>query len=186
MLLPVLCRRWWEWRSWSVLSRLVAVGWCIDAWTPLKAHSPWSACTPQYCPPLLTQKMSSTRILQQQSWPSPAREQLVLLGHFSARVGADNDSWPSRLGPFGVGKMNWNGQRLLELCALQTLCITNSFFKAKLQHKVSWRHPRSRHWHQLDLILVRLATIKNVLKTRSYHSTDCDTDHFLVCCMIRL
>ena len=115
MLLPVLCRRWWEWRSWSVLSRLVAVGWCIDAWTPLKAHSPWSACTPQYCPPLLTQKMSSTRILQQQSWPSPAREQLVLLGHFSARVGADNDSWPSRLGPFGVGIMNWNGQRLLKL-----------------------------------------------------------------------
>ena len=39
----------------------------------------------------------------------PSTEQLVLLGNFNARVGADNDSWPSCLGPFGVGKMNENG-----------------------------------------------------------------------------
>ena len=75
---------------------------------------------------------------------------------------------------------------LLELCAFHNLCITNSFFKTKPQHKVSWRHPCSKHWHQLDLILVRHATIKNVLHTCSYHSADCDTDHSLVCCKIRL
>ena len=40
----------------------------------------------------------------------PSAEQLVLLGNFNARVGADNDLWPSCLGPFGVGKMNENGQ----------------------------------------------------------------------------
>ena len=72
------------------------------------------------------------------------------------------------------------------LCTFHNLCITNPFFKTKPQHKVSWRHPRSKHWHQLDLILVRRAAIKNVLHTRSYHSADCDTDHSLVCCKIRL
>jgi len=36
----------------------------------------------------------------------PSSEQLVLLGDFNAKVGVDNDSWPSCLGPFGVGKMN--------------------------------------------------------------------------------
>ena len=77
-------------------------------------------------------------------------------------------------------------QRLLKLCAFHNLCITNSYFKTKRQHKVFWRHWHSRHWHQLDLILVRLATFKNVLHTRSYHSADCDTDHSLVCCKIRL
>ena len=82
--------------------------------------------------------------------------------------------------------MNDNGQRLLELCTYYNLCIANSFFKTKPQHKVSWRHPRSKHWHQLDLILVRRTAIKNVLHTRSYHSADCDTDHSLVCCKIRL
>ena len=116
----------------------------------------------------------------------PSKEQLVLLGDFNARVGADHESWPSCLGQFGVGRMNDNGQRLLELCTYHNLCITNSFFKTKPQHKVSWRHPRSKHWHQLDLILVRRTCIKNVLHTRSYHSADCDTDHSLVCCKIKL
>ena len=84
----------------------------------------------------------------------PSKEEVVLLGDFNARVGCDHDSWPSCLGQFGVCKMNDNGQRLLELCTYHNLCIANSFFKTKPQHKVSWRHPRSKHWHQLDLILV--------------------------------
>ena len=46
----------------------------------------------------------------------PNSEQLALLGDFNARVGADHDSWPSCLGHHGTGKMNENGQRLLELC----------------------------------------------------------------------
>ena len=116
----------------------------------------------------------------------PSKEEVVLLGEFNARVGCDHDSWPSCLGQFGVGKMNDNDQRLLELCTYHNLCIANSFFKTKPQHKVSWRHPLSKHWHQLDLILVRRTAIKNVLLTRSYHSADCDTDHSLVCCKIKL
>ena len=61
-----------------------------------------------------------------------------------------------------------------------------SFFRTKPQHKVSWVHPCSKHWHQLHLNLVRRAAIKNILYARSYHSADCDTDHSLVCCKIRM
>ena len=82
--------------------------------------------------------------------------------------------------------MNENGQRLLDLCPFYDLRTTNSFFRTKPQHKVSCKHPRSKQRHQLDLILVRRASIKNVLHTRSYHSGDCDTDHSLVCCKIRM
>ena len=46
--------------------------------------------------------------------------------------------------------------------------------------------PRSKYWHQLDPILLRRAAFKNVLHTRSYHSADCNTDHSLVCCNIRI
>ena len=113
-------------------------------------------------------------------------EQLILLGDFNARGGADHDTWPSCIGQFGVGKMNENGQRLLELCTYHDLCIANSYFRTKPQHKVSWRHPRSKHCHQLDLIILRCPSLKNVLHTRSYHSADCNTDHSLVCCRIRL
>ncbi|XP_076059404.1 uncharacterized protein LOC143036032 [Oratosquilla oratoria] len=82
--------------------------------------------------------------------------------------------------------INENGQRLLEFCSYNSLCVTNSFFQTKPQHRVSWCHPRSKHWHQLDLILIRRSNIKLVQITRTYHSADCDTDHSLVCCKIRL
>ena len=72
------------------------------------------------------------------------------------------------------------------LCSYHDLCIANSYFRTQPQHKVSWRHPRAKHWHQLDLILFRRAALKNVLHTRSCHSADCHTDHSLVCCKIRL
>ena len=116
----------------------------------------------------------------------PATECLYLLGDFNARIGADHDSWPRCIGHFGVGKLNENGQRLLELCSFHDLCITNTFFHLKPQHRVSWRHPRSRHWHQLDLVITRRDSLNCVRNTRSYHSADCDTDHTLVAARVRL
>ncbi|XP_047486812.1 craniofacial development protein 2-like [Penaeus chinensis] len=86
---------------------------------------------------------------------TPSTDALYLLGDFNARVGADHEAWPSCLGAYGCGKMNDNGQCLLELCSYLGLCVINTFFLCKEIHQVSWRHPRSRHWHQLDLVLIR-------------------------------
>ncbi|XP_038062349.1 uncharacterized protein LOC119732818 [Patiria miniata] len=116
----------------------------------------------------------------------PKNEHLFLLGDFNARVGADHESWPDCLGHFGVGSMNENGQRLLELCCYHQLCITNTFFQTKPLHRVSWRHPRSKRWHQLDLIITRRETLNFVHFTRTFHSADCDTDHSLVLSKVKL
>ena len=116
----------------------------------------------------------------------PEQEPIFLLGDFNARVGADHSSWSPYLGQFGVGKMNENGQRLLEFCCHHDLCVTNTFFSTKPQHRVSWRHPRSKHWHQLDLVLTRRGDLGHVKLTRSYQSADCDTDHSLVGSRIKL
>ncbi|PFX17198.1 Craniofacial development protein 2 [Stylophora pistillata] len=116
----------------------------------------------------------------------PRSEGVYLLGDFNARIGSDWQAWPACLGHFGVGNLNENGQILLELCCHHGLCITNSYFKCKELHKLSWRHPRSRHWHQLDLVITRRADLSSVFHTRSYHSADCDTDHSLVGSKIRL
>lgn len=52
--------------------------------------------------------------------------------------------------------------------------------------KVSWMHPRSKHWHQLDLALTRRRDLRETLHTRTFHSADCDTDHSLVAAKVRL
>ena len=111
----------------------------------------------------------------------PKSYQLVILGDFNARVGSDHDSWAPCLGHFGFGKMNSNGQRLLKFFHKQNLCVTNSFFKTKPQHKVSLIHPRYKNLHQLYVILVRRHRISYVHLTRSYHSSDRNNNHLLVC-----
>ncbi|GFR57881.1 craniofacial development protein 2 [Elysia marginata] len=85
----------------------------------------------------------------------PLKEYLILLGDFKARVGADHRSWPNCTGHFGVSKLNQNGHRLLELCSFNNLCVTNTLFATKLHHRVPWKHPRSDHGHQLDLVFTR-------------------------------
>ena len=66
------------------------------------------------------------------------------------------------------------------------MCIANSYFRTTPQHKVSRRHPCSKHRHQLDLMILMRASLKKVIYARSYHSADCNIDHSLVCCWIRL
>ena len=101
-------------------------------------------------------------------------------------MGADHDAWLTSLRHHSVGKMNKNGQRLLELCSFHKLAITNTFFENKVQHKVSWRHPRSKHWHQLDLILTRRKDLNTIHSTRSLHNAECNMDHALVCAKVNL
>ena len=50
----------------------------------------------------------------------PPKEHVMILGDFNALVGADHDSWPSCLGHFGIGKINDNGQCLLEFCSYKS------------------------------------------------------------------
>ena len=81
-------------------------------------------------------------------------------------------------------KRDWPA--LLELCCHHGLCISNTFFNSKLQQQVSWRHTRSKQWHQLDLILTRRVHLSSIKITRSYQSADCDTDHPFVCSKVKL
>ena len=115
----------------------------------------------------------------------PASEHVYLLGDFNARVVADRESWPRLLGHHGIGKLNENGQRLLEFCCFHNLYVTNTYFQNKDSHKASWRRPRSNHWHHLDLVITRADSI-NVCNTRAYHSVDCNTDHSLMASWVKV
>ena len=56
----------------------------------------------------------------------------------------------------------------------------------KLQHRVSWRHPKSKHWHQLDLILTLRSSFPSITIKHSHQDADCNTDHSLVCSKVKL
>ena len=115
----------------------------------------------------------------------PKEEKLIVLGDFNARVGRDNQTWDA-LGRYGVGKMNTNGLRLLELCSECDLVVCNTFFRQKLKHKATWTHPRSKIGHMIDFIITRQSDLADVCSMRVLRSADCDTDHKLVRCKLKL
>ena len=76
--------------------------------------------------------------------------------------------------------MNHNGLRLLFICAEQQLVITNTIFQMNNRLQTTWQHPRSKHWHLLDYVIVRQKDRKDVLTTRIMCGAECWTDHLMV------
>ncbi len=110
----------------------------------------------------------------------PKSDKILLLGDFNARVGQNNRIWSGVLGRHGIGGVNENGMRLLTLCSEHNLTITNTIFQQKAKYKTSWMHPRSKHWHMIDYIIVRCNDIKDVLITRAMRGAECWTDHRMI------
>ena len=63
------------------------------------------------------------------------RDILMIMGDWNAKIGADRETWPSTIGQYGFGVANERGQRLLEFCCTNQLCITNTYFKRKDSRK---------------------------------------------------
>jgi len=101
------------------------------------------------------------------------KPKLIMMGDFIARVRCDHQAWEKVIGRHGIGKENSNSTRLLSLCTAHKLVITNTMFQQRDSRKVSWMHPRSRHWNLLDCVIVRQRDIADVNLTRSLRGSTC-------------
>ena len=93
----------------------------------------------------------------------PTSDKLLILSDFNARVGSDYKTYESVVGKFGKGGVNSNGALLLSFCAQRDLCITNTYFNQPNHHYFSWMHPRSKHFHLLEYIIVRKQQLRRCL-----------------------
>ncbi|XP_030754472.1 uncharacterized protein LOC115881203 [Sitophilus oryzae] len=108
---------------------------------------------------------------------TPIQDRLILMGDFNARVGREHNIWEKVIGKHGIGNMNANGELLLTKCSEHGLTITNTLFMHNDKFKGTWQHPRSKHWHQLDHVIVRQRDLKEVLDTKARVDVECWTDH---------
>ena len=108
----------------------------------------------------------------------PRTGKLLLIGDFNARIGRENDKWPSLvMGKHGIGKCNSNGELLLALYSEFELIVTNNMFKQKDECKPNRMHPCSGHWHMIDFIITICRDKMDIHSTRAMRTANCWTDY---------
>lgn len=112
---------------------------------------------------------------------------LVLMGDFNAKVGSDNAGWETVMGRNGLGTMNENGRKLVELCAKYDLVIGGTLFPHKEHHKYTWTRPPSRSeptptlvQNQIDHIAIRRRWRTSLEDVRNRRGVDVFSDHELL------
>ena len=83
------------------------------------------------------------------------------------------------IGKHGTGSCNSNSLLPLQTCAEHDLLITNTIFRLPNRNRTSWMHPRSKHWHLIDYVIVRKRDRQDVQVTKAMCGAECWTDHRL-------
>ena len=124
-----------------------------------------------------------------------AKDELIVMGDFNARVGIKDTGEDTAcglklrdvVGTHGLPEVNDNGARLLEYCASQRrhkMRIMSTCFKHK--EYGTWFHPSSRKWFQIDHVLCSARTGGLVKDVQSMVGYEHNTDHRCVKVKLRI
>lgn len=101
-----------------------------------------------------------------------------LTGDLTERVGRKGDD--NIIGHFRKEVVNENGERLIKLCELNDLKITNRFFGHKNINRYN-RIQVTRNLHSnIDYIIVRENSTTKIKDVRVKRGAECGSDHRLV------
>lgn len=114
----------------------------------------------------------------------PQHSLLFLMGDLNARVG--NKIIPNIKQRFNENVTNENGDLLINLCAMNSLRINNTFFEHKNGHKITWANSRGQE-STIDYIITnRNVHPSQVLDVRAFRTADIGSDHRLLIAKVRL
>lgn len=112
----------------------------------------------------------------------------IILGDLNAKVGEGQDE--DVIGPYGLGNRNDRGDKLVEFCKDNQMCIMNTYFKLPKRRLYTWTHPAHRVdnviRNQIDFIIIK-KRFRNAIKyTKTYPGADVGSDHNLLVSYIRV
>ena len=76
-----------------------------------------------------------------------------MIGDLNVMIGSDNTSNERFPGKHGYGRMNENGERLVDLCGINNLAIGGSLFPHKNIHKITWTSSNEPDRSQIDHLI---------------------------------
>ena len=140
----------------------------------ISAYAPQVGCTSEV-------KEAFWQDLEETVEKVPREERVVIGADLNGHVGEGNNGDEDIMGRHGLGRRNEEGQAVVDFAKRMRLAITNTFFvKKRADHRVTYYS--GGHSSQVDYILVRRRTMKEVMDTKVVVGESVTTQHRLVVC----
>jgi hypothetical protein len=108
-----------------------------------------------------------------------------LLGDLNTKLGREDIFKPTIWNENLHEITNDNGVRVVNFTTSKNLIVESTMFPHHNIHKYTWTSPDGNTHNQIDHILIDRRRNSSILDVRSFRTTDCDTDHYLVVAKIR-
>ena len=106
------------------------------------------------------------------------KEVTMVMGDFNAKIGQSSDT--DIVGTYGLGTRNEAGDRLVQFCSENHMCISNTFFKVHPRRLFTWTSPDGTTKNQIDYFLCPKRWRNSVTSVKTRPGADCGTDHQLL------
>ncbi|XP_030765286.1 craniofacial development protein 2-like [Sitophilus oryzae] len=105
-------------------------------------------------------------------------QEVLIMGDLNARIGKKEDS--KVVGKHDEDVLNDSGERLIDFCELNGLCILNGFFPHKLIHRYTRERPSLQQKSIIDYMIAKQISKLKFKDCRVKRGANCGSDHRLV------